>query len=1004
MSNVTRKKRQMAVSRTQNNLVEGKKTILYCYDKKKPVNNIVPSGNYVEYPNAQGQVNLLDTVITGDLSIYQNGINKINLRNDNTASLIIGNTTYSSSNSENSVFIGTSEFVKNDTHLTNSIIIGNDVLNGGDYGNGYVNETVAIGDGVLKNLTVYHQSDGPNNYPIGNTCIGNYGLGSLIDSNNTISECNTALGYNSGNKDNNELLNGTFNTFLGANTGVENIDKFYRHSTAVGADSIIKDNNQIMLGTDLDHVFVPNYLKFSDNTIIRSGNNVNLIQNSNSFNDFRQDPTLHEPGFRVGPIANSIINLHPTGDASCIIDAIDDEYYVTNNLSNSNSYTHIVNNSEFIISLYSKTSNNESGSNFEGIYGSYKDSIIIAPLSSITLYTTPRVYDKYLVVNRTPNISTYTVHYNENTITTYSNPQFLDSVFYLIGSIDTSFNLPDIIVYVKQKFPIKNKTIKIFNKGSATIYINTPRGEFGGLYGNGLNRIDLPINSYYTFICNETSWDINERSPNIKFSIFGGGNTINWSSNHQYLDCEVDFVDADSDLNTNIVSGNISFDNDSDTVSLSNVSGYVSVGTIIKVNNTNAFPGILHNTYIIKSQLTGTVGQNGSYRVSKKFSNTVPSEFYNNTYDFSGKSSTTNINSGTCSIYLANYTADFSSPYQIFPILYTSNTTHINAGSVLSISNETFCILSEVYDKHKLPILNSIFSQTNNPDSYNIYFTTGSSITGLNLNYKETSATNINLPDVTSCVGRKITMNNLSDNFIYLKTNSVSTNIIGENSFYIDFYKITRCKTNYDTDYCYSNIYILFPKNKVILISDGNNWKISQGTTYSSGKKQYKFDVPFQLSSFDTYSESAVGFKYYNIINSNQYKLAFDSNTFNTFNTFDKQFTNLNESSIYLKYTLFVGNDYAFDSTGMQFTIGLTCYNNNKEIEYDNKADSVTFQLLPANTLNKKTVRVLTNNIMLDSYDSIRFYYEYTKTVMNTASKSVVYFLLDIEPLFYLNP
>jgi hypothetical protein len=990
MSNVTRKKRQMAVSRTQNNLVEGKKPILYCYDKKKPVNNIVPSGNYVEYPNAQGQVNLLDTVINGDLSIHQYGINKINLRNDNDdASLIIGNTTYSSSNSINSVFIGTSDFVKNETYLKNSIIIGNDVLNGGDDGKGYVTETVAIGDGVLKNLTVYQQSNEEEKYPIGNTCIGNYGLCSLIDSNNTISDCNTALGYNSGNKDNNELLNGTFNTFLGANTGVENIDKFYRHSTAVGADSIIKDDNQIMLGTNLDHVFVPNYLKFSDNTIIRSGNNVNLIQSSESFNDFRQ-----------GPIANSIIDLYPITDASCIIDAINEDL----SISNSYSYTHIVNNSEFIISLYSKNSNDVPGSNFEGIYGSYKDSIIIAPLSSITLYTTPRVYDKYLVVNRTPNISTYTVHYNENTITTYSNPQFLDSVFYLIGSIDTSFNLPDIIVYVKQKIPIKNKTIKIFNKGSATIYINTPSGEFGGLYGNGLNRIDLPINSYYTFICNETSWDINERSPNIKFSIFGGGNPINWSSNYQYLDCEVDFVDADSDLNTNIVSGKISFDKDSDTVSLSNVSGYVSVGTIIKVNNTNAFPGILlHNTYIIKSQLTGTVGQNGSYRVSKKFSNTVPSEFYNNTYDFSGKSSTTNINSGTCSIYLANYTADFSSPYQIFPILYTSNTTHINAGSVLSISNETFCILSEVYDKHKLPILNSIFSQTKNPDSYNIYFTTGSSITG-NLNYKETSATNINLPDVTSCVGRKITMNNLSDNFIYLKTNSVFTNIIGENSFYLDFYKITRCKTNYDTDYCYSNIYILFPKNKVILISDGNNWKISQVTTYSSGKKQYKFDVPFQLSSFDTYSEYAVGFKYYNIINSNQYKLAFDSNTFNTF---DKQFTNLNESSIYLKYTLFVGNEYAFDfnSADMRFTIGLRCFNNNTEIEYDNKADSVTFKL-PERGLNNKTVRVLTNNIMLDSYDSIRFYYEFTNTVTNLYNndKSVVYFLLDIEPLFYLNP
>ena len=78
MSNVTRKKRQMALSKTQNNMIKEKKTILYCYDKKSLNDKTFPtSGNYVEYPNAQGPVNLLNTLISGDLSIVQTGINKI---------------------------------------------------------------------------------------------------------------------------------------------------------------------------------------------------------------------------------------------------------------------------------------------------------------------------------------------------------------------------------------------------------------------------------------------------------------------------------------------------------------------------------------------------------------------------------------------------------------------------------------------------------------------------------------------------------------------------------------------------------------------------------------------------------------------------------------------------------------------------------------------------------------------------------------------------------------
>ena len=73
---------------------------------------------------------------------------------------------------------------------------------------------------------------------------------------------NTAIGYLAGGyiSTTNRIWN---NTFLGHATGFDNNNNSYYDSTAVGVAAKINRNHQVVLGRNIDHVKIPNVLKFS---------------------------------------------------------------------------------------------------------------------------------------------------------------------------------------------------------------------------------------------------------------------------------------------------------------------------------------------------------------------------------------------------------------------------------------------------------------------------------------------------------------------------------------------------------------------------------------------------------------------------------------------------------------------------------------------------------------------------------------------------------------------
>ena len=76
---------------------------------------------------------------------------------------------------------------------------------------------------------------------------------------------NTAIGYNAGIN----VGSGTYNTFLGHNTTVNQV---VSNSTAIGSNAICNASNQIMLGTSSENVVIPGNLTFN-----QSINNISSV-------------------------------------------------------------------------------------------------------------------------------------------------------------------------------------------------------------------------------------------------------------------------------------------------------------------------------------------------------------------------------------------------------------------------------------------------------------------------------------------------------------------------------------------------------------------------------------------------------------------------------------------------------------------------------------------------------------------------------------------------------
>jgi len=145
----------------------------------------------------------------------------------------------------------------NNTTGERNTALGFDALNNNQ--KGILN--TALGSYALVQLV-----NGQDNTACGRESLANLGL--YVDQNNTNSAYNNSgigaqsgvnLGYGSANNYN--------NTFLGANTDIEDENTSYNNSTAVGAGSIITKSNQLVLGISSTETYIPGSLSINSANI-----------------------------------------------------------------------------------------------------------------------------------------------------------------------------------------------------------------------------------------------------------------------------------------------------------------------------------------------------------------------------------------------------------------------------------------------------------------------------------------------------------------------------------------------------------------------------------------------------------------------------------------------------------------------------------------------------------------------------------------------------------------
>jgi hypothetical protein len=164
--------------------------------------------------------------------------------------------------------------------------------------------------------------------------------------------------------------------------------------------------------------------------------------------------------------------------------------------------------------------------NFVGIYGTYTNSYIIYPYTTITLQPQP-ISNTYNILSRDLPTITRTINHLGTTVTlTYND---LDSIINLTGTASNTTNLPDPRASVNPY--IRGRQLRIYNNGSATITLSTTNSNFTGAYGNDSTSISLPDNTWYSCTSNGSNWDINERSSNITYQLTGLNTPVDYTSN-----------------------------------------------------------------------------------------------------------------------------------------------------------------------------------------------------------------------------------------------------------------------------------------------------------------------------------------------------------------------------------------------------------------------------------------------------------------------------------------
>jgi outer membrane murein-binding lipoprotein Lpp len=142
----------------------------------------------------------------------------------------------------------------------------------------------AVGSYALLN-----NSNGSSNTALGfNSMLNNNGnqntaLGTDTLLNNVVGNKNTAVGYNAGYN----MYDGSFNTFLGANTSVDSASNTYSYSTAIGYGADITGTNQIVLGGENEGVFPIVYAPGGlDGNLIGGDTNTIVYQSATNVTNF----------------------------------------------------------------------------------------------------------------------------------------------------------------------------------------------------------------------------------------------------------------------------------------------------------------------------------------------------------------------------------------------------------------------------------------------------------------------------------------------------------------------------------------------------------------------------------------------------------------------------------------------------------------------------------------------------------------------------------------------
>jgi cytoskeletal protein CcmA (bactofilin family) len=241
-------------------------TALGSYAEITASNQIMLGGNIPN--NGYPKVFIPGELHVSDDASFNGKINGITLlSNDICHNLIIGNGSISGTDGSNNVGFGKGVFASTNINgAKTNVAMGNGVLG---------SITTAESNIAVGNWSQYHNQSGDNNVSVGtqalndnigassNTAIGFQALYKYKKGGTT------AIGYGAGGAITNSG-GGWGNTFIGMNTGFNNITESYENSTALGYNAQITASKQIMLGTANETVVAPGKATFNGDVSFNS--------------------------------------------------------------------------------------------------------------------------------------------------------------------------------------------------------------------------------------------------------------------------------------------------------------------------------------------------------------------------------------------------------------------------------------------------------------------------------------------------------------------------------------------------------------------------------------------------------------------------------------------------------------------------------------------------------------------------------------------------------------